>query len=247
MSNAKNHNSILLLTTLGVYFGLVLVGAAPQVLAHAAMTRNFDIHDEIEFKDDLDKKPDDERSSVSDSIQVYFQDVEYFLATLQKLNKSGKFDLALDTFEVAQSTLLPCVAGNKVGSYTASQFALTNELLRPSLGNFGKRLTDGYSLADCLPNERFPGQKVTDSRFIFKFDRSEFSIEVTVKKQSPQIASRYLGYIDQAHKVFDSKQQPAITKTISEYTAFKSQKSHIFIVTRLPRAGLDPLLAKDAM
>lgn len=246
MTNRKNNNSILFLTTLGVYFGLVLVGAAPQVLAHAAMTRNFEIADEIEVKDDLDKQPDDERSSLSDSIQVYFQDVEYFLASLRTLNQSGKFDLKLDTFEVAQSTLLPCVAGNKVGSYTANRFVLANEWLRPSLESFSKRVTDGYSLADCLPNERFQGQEATDSRFNFKLNRSEFSVEVAVTKQSPQSASQFVDSIGQAYRVFNSKQQETIRKAISENTSFKSRKSQIFVVTRLPRAALDSLIAKDA-
>jgi len=60
VSTRKGQNSILFLTTLGVYLGLVLAGgASPQVFAHpAATTRNFDITDEVEFKDDLDKKPD---------------------------------------------------------------------------------------------------------------------------------------------------------------------------------------------
>lgn len=58
MDKRKGQNSILFLTTLGVYLGLVLVGATPQVLANAATTRNFDIRDEIEFQDKLDKDPD---------------------------------------------------------------------------------------------------------------------------------------------------------------------------------------------
>ncbi|MBX7054005.1 MAG: hypothetical protein K1X36_03540 [Pyrinomonadaceae bacterium] len=58
MTKSKNHNSILVLATLGVYLGLVLVGATPQLLAQAAMTRQFDVKDEMEFKDDLDTKPD---------------------------------------------------------------------------------------------------------------------------------------------------------------------------------------------
>ena len=58
MSSRKSQNSILFLATLGVYLGLVLAGATPQVLAQAAMTRQFDVKDEIEFKDDLDNKPD---------------------------------------------------------------------------------------------------------------------------------------------------------------------------------------------
>ncbi len=246
VKNRKNQNSILFLTTLGVYLGLVLVSGTPQVLAHAAMTRNFEITDEIEVKDDLDKKPDDERSPLSDSIQVYFQDVEYFLSSLQNLNQNGKFNIEFDTFEVAQSTLLPCVAGNKVGSYTASKFSLVNEFLRPSLESFSKRLTDGYSLADCLPSERFSGQEVTASRFNLKLDRSEFSVEIAVKKRSPQTASQFLSPLAQASRAFNSNEKELIRAKLIENTSFKSKNNQVFIVTRLPRAGLDSLLAKDA-
>jgi hypothetical protein len=56
MTNRKNYNSILFLT---VYFGLVLVGGSPHVLAHAATNALFDIRNEIESKDDWDNKPDD--------------------------------------------------------------------------------------------------------------------------------------------------------------------------------------------
>lgn len=64
MSKKTNYNSIVFLTTLSVYLGLVLVGGAtPQVLAQAALTRDFDIKNEIEFKDDLDNKPDNETSA----------------------------------------------------------------------------------------------------------------------------------------------------------------------------------------
>ena len=101
MSNKKPQNSILVLATLGVYFGLVLAGATPQVLASAAMTRQFDVKDEIEFKDDLDTKPDDERSPVTASVQIYLEDVENFLASLGSLKNKGKFDPAVDTFSVA--------------------------------------------------------------------------------------------------------------------------------------------------
>ena len=62
MSNSKNYNSIVFLTTLSVYLGLVLIGA-PPILAQAALARQFDIQNEIEVKDDLDKKPDDETCS----------------------------------------------------------------------------------------------------------------------------------------------------------------------------------------
>jgi hypothetical protein len=67
LNNRKNQNSILVLATLGVYLGLVLAGATPQVLAQAAMTRQFDVRDEIEAKDDVDRKPDDALTDLTES------------------------------------------------------------------------------------------------------------------------------------------------------------------------------------
>lgn len=59
MANKKNQNSILFLTTLGVYIGMLMVGSTPGVVAQqGAMTRNFEISDEIEERDDLDTQPD---------------------------------------------------------------------------------------------------------------------------------------------------------------------------------------------
>ena len=50
------------ITALGVYFGLMLSGAVPNALARqAAVSRSFDIQDEIEFSDDFDKDPDPDK------------------------------------------------------------------------------------------------------------------------------------------------------------------------------------------
>ena len=75
---------------------------------------------------------------------------------------------------VAQTTQLPCVADNKVGSYTANNFVAKNEAIRPWLESFSKHLTDGYSLGDCLPNSRFAPDEATDSRFDFRLDKDAF-------------------------------------------------------------------------
>lgn len=55
---------MLFIATLGVYLGLFIAGgAAPQVFAHSATTRGFEISDEVEVKDDLDKKPGESTQS----------------------------------------------------------------------------------------------------------------------------------------------------------------------------------------
>jgi hypothetical protein len=247
VSNRKNNNPILFLTTLGVYLGLVLVGgAAPQVFAHGALTRNFELQDEIEVSDDLEKKPDNEPATLSLSIQTYLQDVEYFLSTLQKLGRNGKFDPSHDAFEVTQTTLLPCVAANNVGSYTANTFDLKNDSLRPSLERFSKLLTDGYSLADCLPHTRFSGQEVTNSKFTFKLDTAVLSVQVAVQKASPAIAKQLSTDLLNVFPRFSPSAGDLARQKIFENTSFRSDNDQVFVITRLPRADLDPLLASSA-
>jgi hypothetical protein len=247
MTNRRNNSSMIFLTTLGVYLGLLLVGgSAPQVFAHSAMTRNFEIQDEIEVKDDLDNKPDDERTPLTVSLEVYLQDVEYFLAGLRKLNISGKFDAANDIFEVSQSTLLPCVPGNKVGSYTAVSFKTANDSLRPNLEWFSKRLTDGYSLADCLPSERFAGKEAASSNFKLKFDRGELTIQVSVKKASGETAKAFTRELDRTGRIFRTTAKTVTAQKLCESTSFRTENDQVFVVTRLARASIDPLLAIDA-
>lgn len=54
----RSQNSLVLLTTLGVYLGLLVVGgAAPQIFAHSATTRFFEIAEEQEARDDFDNNP----------------------------------------------------------------------------------------------------------------------------------------------------------------------------------------------
>ncbi len=246
MSEKKNQNSFLFLTTLGVYLGLVLVGATP-VLGHAATTRNFEITDEIEIKDDLDRKPDDEkRSPLAMSIGNYYADLEYLVASLEKLRKSGKFDPAVDTFELSQSSALPCVANNKVGSYTAETLITANEILRSVLESATKRLTDGYAFADCVPSERFGGQEATHSRFVLKLTADGLTLEVSGVMKSPADAAAFLRDLKAGWDQFRLEAKAPLQKHISDGTVLSVNGNKILVVTRLPRAALTTLLAKDA-
>jgi len=243
----KNQNSILFLTTLGVYLGLLVVGgAAPQVFAHSATTRAFEITDEIEIKDDLDNKPDDERSPVHLSLENYLDDVERFISALRDLRTNDLFDSSINTFSVAQGTQLPCVAANKVGSYTVNEFITSNESARKTLEWFSKRLTDGYSLGDCLPNDRYGSRETHDSKFHFKLDRDNFAVEVAVKKVSAQNAGLLAADLANTHRQLKITSANTVLLRIYEKTTFRSENDQVFVVTRLPRADLESLLAKDA-
>ena len=247
MVNNRKNNSILFLTTLGVYLGLVLAGgSAPAVFAHGALTRSFELQDEIEAKDDLDKNPDGDTAALSLSIKTYVEDVESFLNALHKLAEQKKFDTSHDAFEVTQTTMLPCVPANKTGSYTANTFQSNNNALKPSLEWFSKLLTDGYSLADCLPNQQFNGAEATNSKFTFKFSDLALSVQVSVQKASPQIAKALSADLETTFAKFAPSPEQIARQKIFENTTFKSSNDQVSVITRLPRAALDPLLAKNA-
>ncbi len=246
MRTRKTQNSILVLATLGVYFGLVLVGATPQIIASAAMTRQFDVKDEIEFKDELDTKPDDKRSPVSTSVQIYIEDVEYFLERLAKLKNSGKFDPKIDTFFVSQNTLLPCVDSNEKGRFTPIRFETSSESSRSALEYFSRGMVYGYSLGDCLDTDEFKGETAVDSRFTYQLDVKAFSVNVAVKKQSHQRALDLLQELKSNILLFSNRDASMIRQTIIAKTVFRTDNDQVFIVTRLPRAGLISLFDTDA-
>jgi hypothetical protein len=108
MSELKKHNSIIFLTTLSVYLGLVLVGGASSpILAQAALTRNFDIQEEIEYKDDLDKKPDDGILSLARSLDSYFEEAKVFAEDLQQLDRIEKINLSSNQVDLKNLNFVP--------------------------------------------------------------------------------------------------------------------------------------------
>ena len=145
MSNRKNQQSILVLATLGVYLGLVLIGATPQVLAQAAMTRQFSVKDEVEVKDDLDDAPP--RSGVE--LEGYVSDTEKFLSSLRDLDLSP-----------AQSGFDYTRGESKL--FSISKLPDRFDSLTTPLGQFADSLAVGFCFADCLP-KRVKGK---DGKFV---------------------------------------------------------------------------------
>ena len=243
MKDRKPQNSALLIATLGVYLGLVLAGAAPQVLASAALTKQFNVRDEIEFKDDLDNKPDDPRSPVTESVKIYVEDVEYFLSSLGRLHARGKFDILRDTFEVSESTLLPCVDSGRTGRYTPVKFTSSSEETRPALEHLSRGMVYGYSLGDCIPTNEFTNVTAVDSSFTYKLDDTTFSITVAVKKDSTQRAVDLQRELAAVLALYAAKDASALRKTVIQNTIYRVTNEQLLIVLSLPRGSLPSLLA----
>jgi hypothetical protein len=196
--------------------------------------------------DDLDKKPDDERSPVTASVQTYLHDVEYFLAGLARLKNKGRFNPSVDSFDVSQTTLLPCIDSNLAGRYTPIRFDSSSDDARGALAYFSRGMVYGYSLGDCVANNEFNGVSAADSRFTFQLDRKDFSVKIAVKKQTPQRAVELARELESTLKLYSSRENTSLRQSVVENTSFLTDNDQVFVVTRLPRAGLDSLLASDA-
>jgi hypothetical protein len=203
MSDSKKHNSIIFLTTLSVYLGLVLVGGASSpVLAQAALTRNFDIQEEIEYKDDLDKKPDDEKS---DKAFEKKQSLEHY------------FDILSQFVEKAS-----------LSDYRVS-INVNCDFCRQNFGN-------EFSLKKkyfALENLEYDYGK---DRVISKLNLQPETFDAD--------SNELVSHLNEKLLSLRSVSKSAFKKLILDNTSVITENNQVFVVTRLPRASIDSLLAK---
>lgn len=234
MKSVKANNSILFLTTLGVYLGLVLVGATP-VLGHVATTRNFEIADEIEIKDDLDKDPAAEEPSFVDDILGLLTKLESY-SREDKFTWNSKLDYALEDLSF-------------------------DEQGRPAYLGFGNLETPDGRLFEA--SALSVARKLIDEKVKFSAGEkhSKWPETVNVRLQSDGSLLQFRASIATADNVgarrlydeltdflrsLSKNSRSAGVKKIAEKTTSEVDDVKVILVTRLPRAALDTLLAKDA-
>ncbi len=233
MSNKNKHNSIVFLTTLCL--GLMFVGAAPQVLTFAALTRNFDIQSELEVKDDLDNKPDNEEieSFSKDDFPALFAQL---LKEIKDEVRDGKIALPLQSNFYVDSEFHKSEfsggggAGGGGISSTASDQNLSlliqhavNQKLQPK----------AFELAD------FDNQKSKAVKTRIEADSTNFSLKISFQKSN---AERFAEFLNQEFSSFAVSLENTLTKQIYENTRATFENNQVFVVTRLPRGSLDKLL-----
>jgi hypothetical protein len=125
LGNKKSQNSIVFLTTLGVYLGLLIVGASPGVLAQqAAMTRNFDVNDEIEAKDDLDRDPNGCDEVLAEAIELAPEGLSEYAGILQDIAST------LVRYEADDRSAYQEAGADPFNFYRSSQSAVAEILAR---------------------------------------------------------------------------------------------------------------------
>lgn len=241
MTTRKNYNSIVFLTTLGVYLGLVLAGGTvPSVLAQAATTRNFDIKSETVVEDDLDKKPDDafnEDVAVIEKYKIAAAIID-FVADLKKLESIGKFDSQADWDFSYRTVLEEFGTTNRISK--TSDFV--NRWLEPAVEELLLKTRSAYpsTVSEYLLNSEKQNSRETTVEV--RSADGEFLLNFGFVKKSPEQAS---AAVDAFNRFFIAKKVAVKNKaalSIYENTKAHAENNQVFIVTRLPRASIDELL-----
>ncbi len=228
MSKRSKNNSIIFLTTLSVYLGLVLVGA-PPILTHAALTRNFDIQNEIEVKEDSDNKPEKEEieNLSKDDFPTLFAQ---FLNELREEVKGGKIAFPIQTdFNVIESSEKSEFGGGGGGASSVSSRDLDN-FIQGAINQ--KFLSKAFELADAH-------EKSKSVRIKIEANSTDFSLKVSFSKSN---AEQFAEFLNREFSSSATKVKDALTKQIYENTSVTSENNQVFIVIRLPRGSLDALL-----
>jgi hypothetical protein len=211
MSEKKKNNSLIFLTTLSVYLGLVLVGANSPVLAQAALARNFDIHEEIEFKDDLDKKPDDESCS------------ELSETTDRQLRQFGfRSWAAIDFANLIDGPVTDLVVPGSESNFSKNGYAFFDHL-------FSKSKSAGFE-PSLIFNIAPEGSASTYS--------FSYSLETPADAYLPASA------LDSDFKFANCIAKGETGKIIYTNAGISHSNNQVTVVTRLPRASIDSLLAR---
>lgn len=221
MNKKTNYNSIVFLTTLSVYLGLVLVGGAPQVFAQAALTRDFDIKNEIEFKDDLDNKPDDEKA-----LAVYGDTLEDLFLLAKNFSAQNAEKLAENKYE------FDCFFGiARVGKGTFCKGGLFTSDFIPSF----------EKIHSAFPHASEEIKEQIKINLLLRAD--EFSLKTVLYQSSDEQAEQYHNfYVAGLSKI---KLQTGVPQAvIYQNTSISFENNQVFIVTRLPRASIDELFAR---
>ncbi|MGD9587464.1 MAG: hypothetical protein AB7Q37_09635 [Pyrinomonadaceae bacterium] len=241
MSERRTQNSILFLTTLGVYLGLVLVGATP-VLGHAATTRNFELLDEIEFKDDLDTNPDD-----CSNLRLKAEDRTFAYG--------GRSD-ALSDYAKIIGSLARTLQASRLNAYSFNSDAYPTSNSEPFVS------FNGHSKPILLPGgfrpqidsqlARLPGlvpgagsTKEVVLSFDLEWTDSGLASTTTFARANDVDAYRLFVSLNAGLDLWRCS-STGLSKGILRNTQVQGKNDQVTVVTRLPRAALISLLSNDA-
>lgn len=212
----------------------MFVSTTPQVLTFAALTKNFDIQSEVEARDDLDNKPDNEEieNLINDDFAALFAQL---LIEIKSNVGSGReifLPLQTDFYVDATFTKSPNSGGGGLGSNIADQNL--NLLIENAINQ--KFKPKAFELAD------FDSKKSKNIAVKVESNSNDFSLKTSFSKAD---ADRFAEFLNQQFSLTALSIKNNLIRQIYENTHATAENNQVFIITRLPRGSLDALLAKN--
>lgn len=224
MSKAKNHNSILFLTTLGLYLGLVMVGGATPALAQKSPARPA-----VKVVSSSPGKT----ARVTSQDDLYVLSVVRLVEELNRLSKRGHFDwFSVLKYEIEDLAI--CESDNSpsflaFGDLGKADDAVSDSAVRLARHVFIKKSELG--LGDVYSQR-------LDYKFTLENNTLAASFVLKDLSDSPVPIKVLAAYFER----FASASSSDRGKIVADHTEVTSQNDQIFIVTRLPRGSIDSLL-----
>ncbi len=238
MNKKANHNSIIFLTTLSVYLGLVLVGGTAPVLAQ----ENFKGCFELQSKQNEKIQPSANDLKLYLASEFVGKPVQIFLSRLNDFSEQGKFNFE-DSFRFEY--LIIETGGEKL---QIRNLYPNNEIwLQEQLKQVADEFT-GWHRGSQL--KRFNNEFQKDSYFSevsFQLDNEGLNIKVKTEQETLEYAHQVAIDNNSLFQNASIQTQSKVCEVIYKNSESFAENNQVFIVTRLPRASIDALLAeKDA-
>jgi len=239
MSQRNKNNSIIFLTTLSVYLGLVLVGSAtPQVWAqNASITFEERLKQDENFRRIVEEcgkiKPRIHRKSYGKSIPLSLT-IDEFINAL------------IDLSEHSLCTAPEGFAFNGQAGYANFNSSISERQKPSSRGSWvsGVLHTHIETVGNSLPHTG----KRDGIYFEIDFELDKTNLFSTAKfkqdsaEQAEQTAASYLSSL----KEWRANKLNSVESAIYENSEISFENDQVIIVTRLPRGSLNELLKQDA-
>lgn len=219
----KSYNSIIFLTTLSVYLGLVLVSGAAGGLSSAALTKSFDLKNEIEFKDEFDNNPD--------------KDFPALLAELIEEIREKEISGEIKSLFSKDFSLVNSVQKSPQGSGGGSFVSvLSDETLNALLNQAVYEKFTPLALKFADAENDFKKAKV-----VSRLNADELLLETSFSKTNSE---NFAEFLENRFSGSSKEIKNAKVEFFYENTEISAKGNQVFIVTRLPRASIEESLLK---
>ncbi|HEY0458720.1 MAG TPA: hypothetical protein VGC97_06165 [Pyrinomonadaceae bacterium] len=208
-------------------------------MAQAALTRDFDIKRELVVEDDLDKKPDDDEIKELQKLDLS-EPIISFVEDLKKLATIGKYNLISG---ISTEAVFKDSASNPTASYINNQDRWQTVATIDAI----EKIYEATKYWSDYIEEPDSQEKGCHQTISLNFGSNGLELKVTLRKESKDSAAQFAGNLTRVFKVKLDQSKSTVDKQIYENTKAHAENNQVFIVTRLPRASIDSLLAeKDA-